>query len=166
MPRAGAAREKPAGRATALVPVGALSALRRQTAAAYLEVLAKALHLQDWEIVLAAEPTEDDNCASITCAPGQKRADVRLAADFFTHDLTWQRQTLVHELIHCHLAHARELVSRTGDALLSQPASTAFFTGVDLSLEYATDALADAIAPLLPFPDWASPAGRRPGSRR
>lgn len=167
MPRPSLAPEQtPTRRPRPLVAVGRHSAARRKAVSEYVYSLARILRLADWEYEIPSEPCEDGSCATIDCVFGQKRAVLHLAADFFTHDGPWQRQTLVHELVHCHLAQSRWLIYKAADEILSKAAAAALFLGFDQNLEYATDGLADAIAPLVPLPVWPTePATRRPAVR-
>lgn len=167
MPGAGAETEQRAtGTRRRLVPVGAFSVARRKMVLGYVNELAQALRLRDWDFEIAEEPASDDACAEIACAAGQKRARITLSATFFTNDGPWQRQTLVHELIHCHLAHTRQLASDSAAHLRGKAAGAAFFTGINLALEYATDGMADAFAPFVPLPEWEREPSRTATTRR
>lgn len=133
---------------------------------AYVRDLADRLGLRDWTIRIDKEPASDGACAEIQCLSGQKRAILALGKNFYTPEdcdtageiADWQRHTLVHELVHCHLASARQSVEDALDALAKPKASDAVFVSIDLQLEYATDAVADVVAPLMPLPNLPVPA--------
>jgi hypothetical protein len=136
---------------------------RVASAEQYVRSLADRLGLRDWEIRIDVSQPSDGCAAEINCYSGQKRAVISPGTVFWTADAlvttpeeirSWQRHTLVHELIHCHLASARETTSSTLEALTRPKAAEALFAAVDLQLEYATDALADVLAPSLPLPPW------------
>ena len=129
---------------------------------AYVRTLADLLHLRDWDITVDVRPGTIDACADINCFPSQKRAVIRVGAEFVEADqldgearAMWQRHTLVHELIHCHLAGARNLTEDLCSiAFPKGKAAAAVFAGVDSHLEYATDGLSDAVTVFMPLPDW------------
>jgi hypothetical protein len=115
----------------------------RERWAPYVRALADLLHLKDWEILISPQaPAGDDAIASIQPIYGRKSALLRLSEGFLTDSGPEQRHTLVHELVHCHLAHLQRLLE-------SEQHDTA---GARLAIEYCVDGLADAVAPLLPLP--------------
>lgn len=119
---------------------------------AYVAALAPLLKLSDWSIEVSRMPCEADAVASIEPLYGQKRAILRLGPAFLSQSLEDQRQTVAHELIHCHLFAATELVRRTNDYALTEQGAEVAWVGFMSEVEYATDGLADAIAPFLPLP--------------
>jgi len=66
------------------------------------------------------------------------------------------RTTMVHELLHCHLAaadqHITDAAGNTNKTWMQQVK-----TSVNLHHEYAVSALADVIAPFMPLPPNAKP---------
>jgi hypothetical protein len=116
---------------------------RRQRWAPYTRKLADILHLKDWRIDILEElPGGSDAIASCAPVAGRKYAVLRLAECFLTDPPIEQRQTLTHELLHCHFAPTMRLLEATDS----------FGAAEKLSMEYFVDGLADAIAPLLPMP--------------
>lgn len=111
----------------------------------YLREIADLLWLRDWTIEIESdEPESSEAIAAIRPIWGRRRALIRFRDDFWNMDSEDQRQTIVHELIHCHFAEslhwAREVMkARPHGAYL-------------LMHETSVDALADAIASLLPLP--------------
>jgi hypothetical protein len=73
------------------------------------------LHLTRHELILSAEPTEDDVVASIEPTDARFAAELRLSADWSTLTDEVKVATLVHEVLH--LTHA-ELVHDTSTILL------------------------------------------------
>ena len=65
-----------------------------------------------------------------------------------------QRDTIVHELLHCHFATVDEYVSDTVPVLIGKPAYTAWESAYDLMQERAIDNVAVAISALgvIPLP--------------
>lgn len=119
----------------------------------YVRLLADALGLRDWELLIDWEPVPDA-FACISPVYGQKRAVLSFGGHFLDWDPAVQRATIAHELIHCHLFPATEVVRETGEKLLTKSAAEASWIGFFANIEYATDAISDAVAPLLPLPVW------------
>lgn len=115
----------------------------------YLRLLADRLHLKDWSFVLRDEaPDSADAIAAINCAEGRKYAWCYLSESFLRSSPEDQRHTLIHELLHCHMAGADHVAARM---------ITEHFQLYRLHCEYAVDGLADALAPLLPLPTFRRP---------
>lgn len=148
------------GRVTTLVPaakdkIGWTEARRRYTVN-YLAKLQSLIRLNDWEIIVDFTPVNDDSdfetFAEITPALSARRATLRFGRRFFTIPSDEQRQTLLHEMIHLHLAAIHEMTSDTVTALTDERGFLAFDAAYDVAMEITTDGLADAFAPLLePF---------------
>jgi hypothetical protein len=120
----------------------------RQSWLAYTRDLAERLGLRDWRVAVSDDPPEDPGAtASIECVEGRRLAILRLSDQFLAGRPAAQRQTMTHELIHCHLAPLDQVMMAAG---LSDP-------WVRVILEYAIDGLAAAVAPMLPLPPSAGP---------
>lgn len=116
----------------------------------YVRHIADLLDLRDWDITVKVGTSED---ALGECLPvyGQRRATISLCS-------TWQemtpedvRSTVVHELIHCHLAALTHLLDSVAAEVLHKQVGAMLTTAVSLELEYATDAIACAAAKTLPL---------------
>ncbi len=109
----------------------------------YVRVLADRLSLRDWTILVKDEAPDDGTALAAAYLPyGRKRVQIYLSEDFLKADEAAQRQTVVHELLHCHFDVLERMVVDTPDMKKA----------ARLCLELAVDSLADAIAPLLPLP--------------
>ncbi len=115
---------------------------RRQRWAPYVRQLADLMRLKDWRIEVYEESSYGDSTASCEPIQGRKFAVIRVSESFLTDPSIDQRHTITHELLHCHLGPFVRLLE----------ANEAMSPAVKLSMEYAVDGLADAIAPLLPAP--------------
>lgn len=116
---------------------------RRQRWTPYIRQIADTLHLRDWRIDVIEElPGGSDAIASCAPVAGRKYAVIRLAECFLTDPPVDQRQTVTHELLHCHFAPMMRLLEATESLGAAEK----------LMMEYFVDGLADAIAPLLPMP--------------
>jgi hypothetical protein len=115
----------------------------RQRWLPYVRRIADLMMLKDWRIEISEEPpAASDACASCDPVQGRKMATLRLSSGFLEDPPDDQRQTVVHELIHCHLGHSWRLLE----------ANDHMSNGSKMALEYAVDGLADAFAPFLPMP--------------
>jgi hypothetical protein len=114
----------------------------RQRWLPYIRRIADLMMLKDWRIEISEEHPADGAHASCEPVQGRKFATLRLSSGFVEGTQHEQRQTVVHELIHCHFGHAWRLLE-VNDHMT---------TGAKMALEYGIDGLADAIAPLLPLP--------------
>ena len=133
-----------------------LTKKRQAEIQAYVDLLKPILVLRDWKIMVEHNGAEgDDNAASIRCIYGTRHAYINIGESFDDHTVEQQRHVLVHELIHAHLNRIKGAVIN----VLNQVGRTEYEVGkaqlVD-ECEYATDSLADALAPLCPMPKWDS----------
>lgn len=126
----------------------------RKTLARYIRQAADALELRDWTFDLMRKPSEEDAYAMVWPTYGQRNARIAFCANFRDLEPELQRGTVVHELIHCHLAALQSQMENDLDGHLSSVAESLFFRSVRRNLEYAVDGLERAIAPCLPLIDW------------
>jgi hypothetical protein len=126
---------------------------RKQRFSAYLRRLADALKLSDWRVEIDDRPPDSGRAtAEVECVYGRRYAVVRLSERFLEQPPDEQRNSLVHELIHCHLNPAAAMaLDEMGDG------GAGHFRRM---LEYAVDGLADAIAPHMPPIDDKGEEGR------
>ncbi len=128
---------------------------RHREVTKYIYSLQELLALKDWTVELSfEEPDEESTLGSTTCTYGRKNAIIRVAPEFHELSLYDQRHIIVHELLHCHLARMRYVVINLKDHLSSSVFSLAFDSHMD-ELEFTVDAMADALAPKCPLPEWA-----------
>lgn len=136
-----------------------MSLARYRELGTYLRALANDLGLRDWTIHTKYTPLDEDGDDSDANAKtvvtyGRKHAMIYLARDFNRLPREEQRQTLIHELLHCHF-DAIEVPLRSGEPL-------AFYIGeqqagllrgvVHERVELAVDGIAESIAPGFPLP--------------
>jgi hypothetical protein len=117
----------------------------------YARTLADKMELRDWTISTAHRPSVEDANAEVECVYGKKTAIISLSLGFDGRSPEENRTTMVHELIHCHLAaldqHMRDARGNANKAWVQQLEST-----VNVHQEYAVQALADVISPFMPLP--------------
>jgi hypothetical protein len=124
------------------------------------------LELRDWTINVRVGDVESPNhpagwvwCASSESTPGRKRVSLTFADDVKEWDRDDLRQTVAHELIHAHLSPLAETWRADLLPHLEPQAYELLNNSATRSLEFAVDALADAVAPRLPLIDW--PKGKK-----
>ena len=110
----------------------------------YVREVANRMELRDWWLFLSHEPANEGCNAQIQCVRARKSATIRIAPDFHLWSREDQRQTIVHELVHCHFAPFFNVVYR----ILPKKARELF----EEAVEYAVDPLADVIAKGMPLP--------------
>jgi len=115
----------------------------------YTRDLASRLGLSDWEITVSAEFSGDTAEASTWLPHAQPRATIRLGDCFTSHTPKYQREIVVHELLHIHL----NPVNRVFELLEGQlpPPMYAYVRAMyDERQDFALDSLAPHIAQFMP----------------
>lgn len=110
--------------------------------------------LTEWTIRLAKDllPRDSDAAAQVRCIYGRKIAHIQLGPEWMASSPTERRHVMVHELIHCHLDAACRFMENELETLVGKPAALVAERGFNQDLEFAVDALAEALAPHLPLP--------------
>jgi hypothetical protein len=130
-----------------------------QAVTGWLRDAADRLGLRDWVVEVSDDPCEEGSYATVTCTSGARHATVKLAADFHDEPLPLQRQVLVHELLHCHLDALSSIVTEDLDGQVAPAVLGVVSSSFERQLEFATDAIAVAIAPSFPLPTWEGSDG-------
>lgn len=126
-----------------------------QALSGYIRLIADEIGLRDWSFKLLDEPPDNpDWLADVNCQQGRRFAFIRVRSDFRDSDLSDVRSTICHELVHCHLAPLQHQCDNDLDGLLGRAAAEVFSGGYRRNLEYAVDAIAEALAPHLPLIEW------------
>ncbi len=128
---------------------------QRASLQVYICDLAARLRLADWRIRLAEEPPEDKDVDAEVWQAFKKRSTfIRVRAGWMDLSPDSQRDAIVHELLHLHLAEMNAVLDKLG-GLLGQPAWDIVSEQYLVAEEVAVDTLAGAIAPMLPL--WEPP---------
>lgn len=131
---------------------------RQQELASYGHELANSLGLRDWEIRFRFDesPGDEDSLASIEPVYGRKYAILRLRDDFTDLPAAEQRQTLVHEFVHCHFSMLQHQL-KSDDLMdhLGRGQHYAWYEAAKMMLELGVDAIATEWAELLPLPTFS-----------
>ena len=120
----------------------------------YVRWVADRVGLRDWHFTLFYEHDEEDAIAICTPTYGRRRAKIQFAADFRTLDVDEQRNSVIHELLHCHLAAVQDQVRLDLPKELAQSAYNLFFAAFRQNLEYAVDAISASLAKDIPHIAW------------
>ena len=111
----------------------------------YARCLADRMELRDWTVCVSdAPPANPNHEASAEAAYGQKFVTIALSERYLHLPEAEQRATMCHKLIHAHWGPVDHLIRR----LLPEREYEAY----QLSMEYAVEGLAQAIAPSMPLP--------------
>lgn len=129
----------------------------RRILADYLRAIADEMGLRDWDVRLEDEPCEPGNAATCKLTFGRKLAKVYVEKDFRSAQTPEeQRDTIVHELVHCHFESMASMVRCDLERVLGRPMDDVFFNGFERQFEYGVDAVAvaGALARHLPLISW------------
>jgi hypothetical protein len=132
----------------------------RKALALYIRSTADQMGLRDWDFNLLREPCDDDCNAQCRVIYGRKLADIRVSEHFREFDPARIRRTVVHELVHFHLAAATNSVEHDLDGHLSGQANGLFYSGWLRNLEYGVDGIATAWATTFPLIKWPKTKGK------
>lgn len=120
--------------------------------AKYVFVVAKELGLGDMALTLHSSPPENpDAVAAFAGVRGRNSGHIYVSPEFDHYPPEEQRVVVVHELIHAHTERLRDYVRRTLGEHLAPAAYEVFMSGFTDADEYATDALATAVAKFMPL---------------
>lgn len=128
----------------------------RRALGEYIRHVADRMELRDWTLHLDSDPCHDSNNASMNSIYGRKIARIRVHEGFRTWEPERQRHAIVHELVHCHLWSATEMVQCDLAEHLKKQGDRIFWDGFRRQVEYGVDGLASAIAKHLPLIEWPS----------
>lgn len=120
----------------------------------YIRWVANEMELRDWTIEVLRTPSEEGTYATIFPTFGRKIATLKLDPNFRTYDAEIQRHTIVHELVHCHLEPAANMVYKDLEEYLGKQTDQVFWNGFKRQIEYGVDGLASAIAKHMPLIEW------------
>ena len=131
----------------------------RDLAGLYMRELANCVGLRDWHLTFAlTTPQEDGHADGVggTCdvGPMQKRATIRLRADWPEWDDDKLRHIMVHELLHAHFDPVRTPLANI-EQLIGGLVFSTVWDATTTAMEWCLDAIATEWAELLPSPsEW------------
>lgn len=121
----------------------------------YVRTIADLIGLRDWTFELQPEFPADDARAA-WCRPiyGRRLAHIAFRANTPEDTAAEVRNTVVHELLHCHLAPVQCQIERDLEPWLGKGTDQIFFDSFKRNLEYAVDALSTAVGKHYPLIAW------------
>lgn len=119
----------------------------------YIRELADTMGLRDWTVGIAHDPPDADlECnAQVHIPTGRKMAMISFPPTWMDRDPGEFRQTVVHELLHCHFAPLGWTVEHTSP-VLGMASYTLHYNAHQNAEEVAIDSIALAWAETLPLP--------------
>lgn len=120
-----------------------------QDLTAQVRQVADMMGLKDWTFTVQMEPCENENAfAAIFPAPGKKHADIQVCADWNGASSERRQYSIIHELVHCHLVGATDVIRLDLEAagVLTDAQHDWLWASFQRQIEYATDSLAQVIA--------------------
>jgi hypothetical protein len=118
---------------------------------AYIRRMGDALLLRDWDLMLSRDRASCNNHASISLHEAKNQGTISLGQDWESRTPEQQRQTITHELLHCHTARLCRTMTR-----LAEKDKRDLIEYVDASFdneeEIVIDALSRVLAPFMPLP--------------
>lgn len=124
---------------------------RKLSTVEYTRQIAVAMGLGGWHIEQSADPASEGCLAEIEPTYGQRHAKLSLCAEWDTLPPEEQRDTIVHELVHVHLASLTQLAYDLVQELDPSAVKVAQ-AALNLAEEYVVDAMAGAWSPYMPLP--------------
>ena len=123
----------------------------------YVNKLKNMMGLSHWTILMQTKPSSPDALGETEVVHGQHLAKMYLHKDFRKDTATDFRATVVHELLHCHMAHLSEVVSEILQVEDDDPKGKAILKTtvnvLDYEIERIIDAISESLGKWMPLPD-------------
>ena len=116
----------------------------------YLRALVPIMKLTDWSFIIELNDITKNVFATMESQPDQKRGILTLTSKFLQLDSYDQKQTLVHEFIHCHLFNLHYQAEAGFKVNSTSKTQELFSIMIESEIERATDSLADVLTPFIP----------------
>lgn len=131
----------------------------------YVQILRRKMGLSEWKIVLHEKPCSSDSLGECDVIYGQYRATISLNKDYRKEKPESLRNTIVHELLHCHMSPITEAAMTTFEPFEEEPHGRKIIQAAINSMEYQTerviDLLAELVSPMMPLPKIAKTKRRK-----
>lgn len=123
---------------------------------AYVRTVADMIGLKDWQIIVDRDYLEADDTRAAICSPvyGRKLGHIQFNRNVRNDRLDEIRNTVVHELIHCHLSQVQSQVECDLDKILPAKADVLFYRSFCRNVEFAVDGLAAGFCDYVPAIVW------------
>lgn len=117
----------------------------------YVREMADMMGLRDWMVGIADDPPPDDANAQVDVPFGRRCAMIRFSSAWSNRDPEELRQTVAHELVHCHIWSLEQRICDIASLVGSDTRNLAENVYRE-TMELAVDAIATAWAETLPLP--------------
>jgi hypothetical protein len=122
----------------------------------YVQILRRKIGLSEWTIVLHSKPCANDSLGECDVIYGQHRATISLNKNYRKEKPETLRDTIVHELLHCHFSPITEAAMAAFEPLDDEFTTRKIVQSAINSMEYQTerviDNLAEMISAMMPLP--------------
>jgi hypothetical protein len=122
----------------------------------YTREIADLIGLKSWQFDLSRDPAPYGVIARVEVWGDSETCTIWIGPAFWKYGPKMQRETVVHELIHCHTNPLVKYAKAMGRSELGQQASRAFDAALDINHERTVDGIAAAVARMCPLIDWQS----------
>ena len=127
----------------------------------YVNKLKNMMGLSHWTILVQAKPCSPDALGETEVVHGQHLAKMYLHKDFRKDTPEDVRATIVHELLHCHMAVIEEAVNEMlkpdSDDQKSKAVHKMVTSLIDYECERIIDSLSESMGKWMPIPDMPKP---------
>lgn len=122
----------------------------------YVQILRRKMGLSEWKIDLRDKPCSSDALGECDVIYGQYRATISLNKNYRKEKPESLRNTIVHELLHCHMSPITEAAMSTFEAFEEEAHGRKIVQAAINSMEYQTerviDLIAEVVSPIMPLP--------------
>lgn len=136
----------------------------------YVNKLKNMMGLSHWTILMQTKPCSPDALGETEVIHGQHLAKMYLHKDFRKDKPEDLRATIVHELLHCHMAVIEEAVNEMLKPDPDDPKSKAIHKMVtsliDYECERIIDGLAESMGKWMPTPDMPKPRVKKKSAKK
>jgi hypothetical protein len=131
----------------------------------YVNKLKNMMGLSNWTIMMQAKPSSADALGETEVIHGQHLAKMYLHKDFRKDTPEDIRATIVHELLHCHLAVLEEAVHEVlkpdSDDAKAKAVHKMVISLIEYENERIIDSLAESMGKWMPVPDMPKPRAQK-----
>ena len=131
----------------------------------YANKLKNMMGLSNWTIMMQAKPSSADALGETEVIHGQHLAKMYLHKDFRKDTPEDIRATIVHELLHCHLAVLEEAVHEVlkpdSDDAKAKAVHKMVISLIEYENERIIDSLAESMGKWMPVPDMPKPRAQK-----
>jgi hypothetical protein len=120
----------------------------------YVRVLANRLSLKDWVLICNRVPCDPGSYAEVMTTYGKQEAVISFRRDFRKLPAEQVRESVVHELLHCHLQSVDHYLTKVLPDMVPRRASRAVRWEIHQRNEEAVNDIARSIAAAFPLIKW------------